>query len=179
MKYIDYKNNAKKHLEACLSILDHYSNYDIPDSVLRELHYLSGYIIEGICIYAIYKHYEWEENLDISQYDADFTRETGLDYYKNGNRLINGKIIITGAQYYITNHSFNHYVELLDIPFQGTNIPYLDSSSDVDDIVIDLINEWKPDLRYKYGNRNRHTLFEIEKLIDSCVIIYNQVSRNI
>ena len=80
---------------------------------------------------------------------------------------------------YITNHSFNHYVELLDIPFQGTNIPYLDSSSDVDDIVIDLINEWKPDLRYKYGNRNRHTLFEIEKLIDSCVIIYNQVSRNI
>ena len=72
MKYRDYKTNAKKHLDACLSILNTYSDNVVPESVLRELHYLSGYIIEGICVYAIYKHYEWEEDRDIKEYDEDY-----------------------------------------------------------------------------------------------------------
>lgn len=179
MKYRDYKTNAKKHLDACLSILNTYSDNVVPESVLRELHYLSGYIIEGICVYAIYKHYEWEEDRDIKEYDEDFTRETGLDYYKNGNRLDNGRVIRTGAQYYITSHGFNQYVELLDIPFQGTNIPYIDASSTADDSIADLIDEWKPDLRYRYGVLNRHTKAEIVQLITACELIYNQVSQNI
>ena len=44
MKYRDYKINAKKHLDACISILNTYSDNVVPESVLRELHYLSGYI---------------------------------------------------------------------------------------------------------------------------------------
>ena len=179
MKYRDYKINAKKHLDACLSILNTYSDNVVPESVLRELHYLSGYIIEGICVYAIYKHYEWEEDRDIKEYDEDFTRETGLDYYKNRNRLDNGSVVRTGAQYYITSHGFNQYVELLDIPFQGTNIPYIDASSTADDSIADLIDEWKPDLRYRYGVLNRHTKAEIVQLITACELIYNQVSQNI
>lgn len=181
MKYRDYKINAKKHLDACLSILNTYSDNIVPESVLRELHYLSGYIIEGICVYAIYKHYEWEEDRDITRYDEDFTRETGLDYYKNGNRLdrANGRIINTGAQYYITSHGFDQYVNLLVTPLQGTNIPYIDASSTVDRAIVDLIKEWRPDLRYRYGTLNRHTKTEIVKLINICKIIYNQVSQNI
>lgn len=179
MKYRDYKINAKKHLDACLSILNTYSDNVVPESVLRELHYLSGYIIEGICVYAIYKHYEWEEDRDIKEYDEDFTRETGLDYYKNGNRLDNGRVIRTGAQYYITSHGFNQYVKLLEIPFQGTNIPYIDASSTADDSIVDLIDKWKPDLRYRYGVLNRHTKAEIVQLITACELIYNQVSQNI
>lgn len=179
MKYRDYKINAKKHLDACLSILNTYSDNVVPESVLRELHYLSGYIIEGICVYAIYKHYEWEEDRDIKKYDEDFTRETGLDYYKNGNRLDNGRVIRTGAQYYITSHGFNQYVKLLEIPFQGTNIPYIDASSTADDSIVDLIDKWKPDLRYRYGVLNRHTKAEIVQLINACELIYNQVSQNI
>lgn len=179
MKYRDYKINAKKHLDACLSILNTYSDNVVPESVLRELHSLSGYIIEGICVYAIYKHYEWEEDRDIKKYDEDFTRETGLDYYKNGNRLDNGRVIRTGAQYYITSHGFNQYVKLLEIPFQGTNIPYIDASSTADDSIVDLIDKWKPDLRYRYGVLNRHTKAEIVQLINACELIYNQVSQNI
>lgn len=181
MKYRDYKINAKKHLDACRSILNTYSDNVVPESVLRELHYLSGYIIEGICVYAIYKHYEWEDDRDIKEYDEDFTSETGLDYYKNGNRLDrdNGRVIRTGAQYYITSHGFNQYVELLDVPFQGTNIPYIDASSTVDDSIVDLIDEWKPDLRYRYGLLNKHTKEEIVQLINTCEFIYNQVSQNI
>lgn len=178
MKYRDYKINAKKHLDACISILNTYSDNVVPESVLRELHYLSGYIIEGICVYAIYKHYEWEEDRDINKYDEDFTRETGLDYYKNGNRLDNGRVVRTGAQYYITSHGFNQYVKLLDIPFQGTNIPYIDASSTADDSIVDLIDEWKPDLRYSCGVY-RHTKAEIVQLINACELIYNQVSQNI
>ena len=88
MKYIDYKINARKHLDACLSILKQYSDTNVPEAVLREIHYLTGYIIEGVCVYAIYKHYEWDEDRDIKEYDEDFTRETGLDYYKNGKFFI-------------------------------------------------------------------------------------------
>lgn len=181
MKYRDYKINAKKHLDACLSILNTYSDNVVPESVLRELHYLSGYIIEGICVYAIYKHYEWEEDRDIKEYDEDFTRETSLDYFKNGNRINRetGRVIPTGAQYYITSHGFNKFVELLGIPFQGTNIPYIDASSTADDAIVDLIKEWKPDLRYRYGVLNRHTKAEIIQLINACELIYNQVSQNI
>lgn len=181
MTYRDYKRNAQKHLDACLSILDTYSGSVVPESVLRELHYLSGYIIEGICVYAIYKHYEWEEDRDIKEYDEDFTRETGLDYYKNGNRLDrgNGRVIRTGAQYYITSHGFNQYVELLDVPFQGTNIPFIDASSTAYDSIINLIHEWKPDLRYRFDASSRHTMGEIVQLINACEFIYNQVSQNI
>ena len=53
MKYIDYKINARKHLDACLSILKQYSDTNVPEAVLREIHYLTGYIIEGVCVYAI------------------------------------------------------------------------------------------------------------------------------
>ena len=179
MKYIDYKINARKHLDACLSILKQYSDTNVPEAVLREIHYLTGYIIEGVCVYAIYKHYEWDEDRDIKEYDEHFTRETGLDYYKNGNRLDNGHVVRTGARYYITSHGFCQYVELLDIPFQGTNIPYIDASSDAEDLVINLISEWKPDLRYRYGHHNRHSKPEIEKLVYACETIYNEVNRNI
>ena len=105
MKYRDYKINAKKHLDACISILNTYSDKVVPESVLRELHYLSGYIIEGICVYAIYKHYEWEEDRDIKKYDEDFTRKTGLDYYKNGNSKVRYKYNGTNSAVYWWNRS--------------------------------------------------------------------------
>lgn len=179
MKYRDYKIVAKKHLDACKSIIAQY-NDDIPENVLREIHYLSGYIIEGVCVYAIYKHFEWDEEKDIKEYDPDFTRETGLDYYKNGlRRNAANQIVNTGAQFYITSHGFNQYVEILDIPFQGTNIPYVDASAEIDEDVNDMILGWKPDLRYRYGMLDRHNKEEIAKLINTCQTIYQQVINNI
>ena len=180
MKFREYKIVAKKHLDACISIIRQYSNDEIPESVLREIHYLSGYVIEGICVYAIYKHYEWDDNRDIQEFDPDFTNETGLDYYKNGlRRNHSNQIVYTGAHYYITSHGFNQYVELLDVPFQGTNIPYIDASAEIDDVVYDMIYDWQPDLRYRYGRLNRPTVEEVKKLVNTCETIYNQVSQNI
>ncbi len=180
MKYRDYKIVAKKHLDACLSIMTQYDNDEIPENVLREIHYLSGYIIEGVCVYAIYKHYEWDDNKDIKEYDPDFTRETGLDYYKDGlRRNISNQVIFTGAQYFVTSHGFNRYVELLDVPFQGTNIPYIDASAEIDDVVCDMIDNWQPDLRYRYGSLNKHTKEEVRMLVSTCERIYNQVIRTI
>lgn len=181
MKYRDYKINAKKHLDACISILNSYSSNEVPENVLREVHYLSGYIIEGLCVYAIYKHYDWDEDKDIKEYDKDFTQETGLDYYKSGHRRDknnNDEIIQTNAKYYITSHGFHQYVELLDVPFQGTNIPYIDVSCVEENInkALVLIDEWQPDLRYRYGYLNKHTKEEIKQLIDTCKIIYSQIN---
>lgn len=176
MKYPSYKKVAKKHLDACKAIIAQYDNM-IPENVIMEIHYLSGYIIEGICVYAIYKHYEWDENKHIIEYDEDFTRATGLDYFKDGDRIINNRRTRTGAQYYIKSHGFKNYVELLHNPFQGTNIPYIDASSDTDSAIISLIDEWTPDIRYNY--RCRHTQLEIEELVNTCEIIYNLVNQNI
>lgn len=179
MKYRDYKIVAKKHLDACKSILSQYDG-DIPENVLREIHYLSGYIIEGVCVYAIYKHFEWDENKDITEYDPDFTRETGLDYYKNGLRRNElNQIVTTGAKFYITSHGFNQYIAILDIPFQGTNIPYVDASAEIDEDVNNMISAWKPDLRYRYGILDRHNKEEVMKLINTCQKIYQQVINSI
>lgn len=179
MKYRDYKFVAKKHLDACMSIFGQYSN-EVPENVLREIHYLLGYVIEGICVYAIYEHFQWEEDRNIRDYNPQFTSETRLDYYKNGQRRDSqNQIIHTGATYCITSHGFNQYVEVLYVPFQGSNIPFIDASADIDASVKDMILGWKPDLRYRYGSKYSHSKSEIQLLIETCRTIYNQVVRNI
>lgn len=178
MKYNDYRIVAKKHLTACQSILQQYED-DIPENVLREVHYLAGYIIEGLCVYAIFKHYGWEASRDVKEYDPNFTQRTHLDFYKNGTRLENGKVVITGAKYNISHHGFHQYVELLDNPLQNTCIPYFDKSCAADNEVMDLIDEWKTDLRYRYGVVSVPNQTDIINLIKHCEIIYKGIIKNV
>ncbi len=58
MVYEDYYKVALKHLRTCEYMKDHLNtvtNVDKKDAILRNIYYLSGYIIEGVTNFLIYK----------------------------------------------------------------------------------------------------------------------------
>lgn len=58
MVYEDYYKVASKHLRTCEYMKDHLNTVTNPqkrDAILRNIYYLSGYIIEGVINYLIYK----------------------------------------------------------------------------------------------------------------------------
>ena len=68
MKFDEYLQCAQKHLRGCEALLESYHSDTKGDiHVWLELYYLSGYIIEGITVYSVYKVNGWEQKDDIQK----------------------------------------------------------------------------------------------------------------
>lgn len=182
MRYIEYLSCAEKHLRGCSSLLMSYkpdSTHDI--HVWLELYYLSGYIIEGITIYSAYKLNGWPSEDDIQKrYNRAFTNLTGLDFYYNrkcGDNIIfpergDGGVRTLSVQ----GHRFQDIVKtLLRINPSFNDVPYIGMGA-IDSDVEYLIDNWGPEIRYKYKEEsdtfpqlNQDIIY---RLINTCHIIY-------
>lgn len=182
LKYCEYLMCAKKHLDAGESILNTYKTLckvcDDKD-VLLELYYLSGYIIEGVVVYSVYKLFSWDDKKDITAYDQKFTEKSGIDFYGERRRLgrdcfpLKGKGILG-----ISNHNFQEIIEkkLKDNP-SFNNVPYIGSGK-IDEDVCGCIDEWSPKARYCYCCQSLDENLMI-RIYETCFKILSQVQSKI
>lgn len=173
MRYYEYLLCAEKHLKGCMSLLLTYTPDSIHDRhVWLELYYLSGYILEGITVYSVYKLKGWPPNDDIQKYNDSFTIETDLDFYYNRKDVEQYRIHSLSVQ----GHHFQNIANnlLKDNP-SFNEVPYI-GMGEVDPDIKFLIDRWSPKIRYNYiGNKNPFpslTQDVIQRLINTCKIIY-------
>lgn len=178
MRYYEYLSCAEKHLKGCTSLLLTYTPNSIHDMhVWLELYYLSGYIIEGITVYSVYKLYNWHPYYDIQKnWDPVFTQNTGLDFYRI--RTIGNNVVFpdrTNRSLSVQSHNFQEIVKnLLRTDPSFNDIPYI-GMGNIDSDVEVLIDSWRPDIRYKYQAINPFPNLcqdVIFRLINTCKIIY-------
>lgn len=182
MKYDEYLECAKKHLNGCFSLLSSYKEGGKCDKyVWLELYYLSGYILEAIVVFYVYRRYGWRNDKDIDKwYDIEFTKKTGLDFYNNRKKetapdWVNefyekrpkGSLSVEG-------HHFQHIVNdlLLKEPLEG--VPYL-GNGEISEEVRKLIECWGSKVRYEYKDKLSLNGDLIADLIKVCDTIYQKI----
>jgi len=175
--YDEYRKCAKKHLDAIKSIYNAILPY-VPNikniKIWLELYYLSGYILEGLAIYAFYKINGWPEDRYVNEDDENFTNATGVSFKKgNGNPI------------HLEGHKFKKLQEVLCNEPQMTGVPFF-GDGNIDDYKVDyLINNWSTGVRYfLYYNVTSPNLGRIKlnstlihNLINTCEEIYNKITE--
>lgn len=172
MLYTQYKDAALKHLQACKTALHGLSgtvSTTNKDALLLDIFYLSGYTLECIINYAIYKRVGWHTNV----YDL-IDSNNKISFYKpkkdrNGNFI---RIFDTRTnqhftpQYWIAQHQFNRNIRLLAdifrVEFPGTSFHLVNNLTRVSmsnqKMILEIIGNgrtrnnqdfWKPELRYE------------------------------
>lgn len=179
MKYNQYLYCAKKHLDSCSQIFYSYKPNNYQESVWLELYYLCGYILEGTIVYSVYKLNEWPEYDDIKLYNEGFTLKTGLDFYR---RRLDIEIPLGRVNLCIEGHNYQEIAkQLLSNYPLFNNVPYIGDGF-IDSQIEQLIDQWKPQLRYKYYIGEKYYPLSthlsrdiIEQLIRTCKDIYLHV----
>lgn len=185
MTYDEYLNCAEKHLKGCTSLLLSYQAGQKHDKhVWLELYYLSGYIIEGIVVYSAYKLNNWKPNDDIkTRYNLAFSQRTNLDFYYVRSKKVNGTEKI--PQFFqnrpvgalsVQGHRFQEIAKnLLRTDPSFNDVPYI-GDGEIDSDVEQLIEDWKPEVRYIHANTMSTSLILsqdlITRLINTCNKIY-------
>jgi hypothetical protein len=153
MDYKDYQKASYKHLVTCKAILESIillnsnpSAQIIQNSkqkaVLHNIYYLSGYTLESVINYAIYKHFRWR-NSSVRDVDHSFSQRCGLSY----GRL--RKISSSGEYpYFISGHEFSRNIQILQKEFSNSQIPLIDRTELVDVEVVKLFKAWCVEIRY-------------------------------
>ncbi len=155
MIYTDYQKAAAKHLNTCKTILDsldrlmHMDNnafvvarYKI-DS-LHNIYYLSGYTLEAISTYSIYKHFGWNIKNSVKIYDQRFSDVSEFDFYGGADRW--GKI---RSIYSAKSHLFQiNQFEILRKEFGSSGIEFIDRSVEIKTNIKILFNSWRAEIRY-------------------------------
>lgn len=140
MKYKDYLNSARKHAHTCDILYDKLLNStysaEIKKSILLNMYYLSGYIIECIIKYGIY---------DLIGYDKD----------KDVKELNHGSLTFATN---IKHHRFERYTEHL-VRHISSPIPLITDEKGIDREVLNLYRRWDAEVRYLYDlgtNQDTH-----------------------
>lgn len=192
MNYEDYLKCAEKHLKSCQQLLEGLKeNADNKEAYL-DIWYLSGYIIEGFTVYSAYKINGWNPKTEDGQkdikskYDRPFSYKTRLDFFRcrlhtNTNNPVYPKGLIN---YSVQGHDYQSIIQGLlinkpifrDFPIIGSGI--------VDNDVKILIDNWKPDIRYWYFDKEGQlmnnkipelTVDLLKRLIKTCNNIYEKM----
>ena len=187
MNYEEYLKCAQKHIKSCKQILNGLNNDDENNKeAYLDIWYLSGYILEGLTVYSVYKTYNWNPHTrdgvkDIqARYDWYFSTRTHLDFYRQ--RTLRGENVFPPGLiiYSVQGHDFQSIILnlLRNVP-TFKDFPIL-GEGDVDSDVEMLIKEWKPDVRYWHKPEDTGripTLSQplLEKLISTCVELYKRM----
>lgn len=143
----NYYRMASKRLSSCKHLIG--TSNCPPKYVLHDIYYLSGYILEGFCIYCIYKLYGWDENTAIDDYQGMTPQELNNFFSRTHLRFSNVKR--SGQIYSIQGHNFQHYVDLLKYRPEFQTLPFF-STIDLDNDIKNLVDKWKPEVRYSYDS---------------------------
>ncbi|MFN8254893.1 MAG: hypothetical protein U0W24_04340 [Bacteroidales bacterium] len=150
MIYDDYKKAALKQLKTCRRLESTFRNITSSyerDAVLRSIYYLSGYIIEGIVNYSLYKVCTFPQNENVKKLNHSFGTGKKIAFFW---RDLNGYI---GQKYVIQNHDFMKNVDVLKVklPSKFSTIPVL-SDGNQNLCLNNLLNNWNVHIRYHAKN---------------------------
>ncbi|MFD2863593.1 hypothetical protein [Mucilaginibacter antarcticus] len=188
MDYRDYQLASYKHLSTCQSILDSISIFTaakdpnaliIKDlkvsSVLSNVFYLSGYTLEGIINYAIYKHFKWKLP-SVQETDHSFSNKCDLSFFPNCQRKTGGTY-----NYCISLHQFQRNIQVLTKALPSSGIPLIDRSVAIDPTVLKLFMAWTVEVRYHKVAANYSTvpinLANVTKFVDATDLVYNGLMK--
>jgi len=181
MIYTDYQLAAAKHLNTCNSILDSlYRLSRLDNSALlvsrynqeafHNVYYLSGYTLESIATYSIYKHFRWNPGTSVKRFDRSFSNSCQFNFYPHPNYLFSAK-----------SHIFqNNQFEVLRREFSNSRIEFIDTSVRVNNNMRSLFNLWKAEIRYHqpsspYLNNNAISEIDIREFVTITENIYNSL----
>jgi hypothetical protein len=191
MIYTQYREASLKHLQACKTALHGLRFYrgnsgvisSTPshnrDALLLDIFYLSGYTLECIINYAIYKRIGWITN----PVDSMQNSQHRISFYKNQSG------VSFRPSYWIAQHKFNRNVQLLHLLLPGNNVPLINRaipvSINLQRMVFDAVgttrnnDHWKPELRYEPTNwfSTRYTEQDIIDLVSLTETVYNDLLR--
>lgn len=144
MLYKDYKNSARKHEYTCDVLFKELNELNEKiyaakyRSLVLNLYYLSGYIIECIVKYGIYDLIGYRKDRRVTELD-----ENGLTYHDH-----------------IQHHRFDRYTEHLNRRI-SVSIPLINDNKinkkRIDNKVIELYRQWDPRIRYSYDLKVKET----------------------
>lgn len=194
MTYDEYLECAKKHLKSCQQLLNGLNRNALNKEAYLDIWYLSGYIIEGFTVYSVYKKYNWDPNIDIQHCNPknytktcwDFYAKTKVDFYPAGTRIDKRtrNILLKGIdiKFSIKSHNFKDIIQnLLQKEPTFNDFPILGFGK-IDPDVKDLINNWKPDIRYWYREEQMKkknipvlTIDLLKRLIETCNEVYKKM----
>lgn len=136
MIYKDYLNAARKHEHTCEVLCKKLKSGScdkrLEKSLLLNMYYLSGYIIECIVKYAIYDLIAYKKNQDIRLLD-----QKGLTYNKH-----------------IKHHRFDLYTEHLT-RYMSCPIPLISTTKNIEKEVLELYKHWDTNIRYRDDLENK------------------------
>jgi hypothetical protein len=161
----DYRFSANKHIVSCDFILKNLKNgVDVDsfvvDNLLRNVYYLSGYIIECSINYNIYKRLKWTKPVF-----TFYNREYNVSFRDN-------------TRYVIKNHDFHSNMELLDLLIPGNKILEIPIISGellgFSEKSRKLFFSWNPAIRYETqkGNEPFYLLDELLEFVHLAKEIY-------
>ena len=85
MKFREYIDTAQRHLISCDAICKAIKwdecRSDEKNEILKDLFYLTGYILEALTVYTVYSRGRFNPEKDITELDINFTKKTHVDYY--------------------------------------------------------------------------------------------------
>lgn len=175
MLYTEYKLAAEKHIKTCLGIVEAMTKLQVSDSsallvsrnkqaTIHNLFYLSGYVLESISTYALYKHFGWNPNQSIRNYNSAFVQRSNFSFKMNHNG--------SGNSYHLEYHGFqSNQFEVLKTQLNNSGIPIIDSSVNVDTEMQILFNLWKPEIRYHEPNKTYPSFFNSQISLDETKIL--------
>lgn len=185
--YPNYLIAAKRKLKACDLLISKCIGLTEEEEkcICHELYYLSGYIIEGFCVYSIYKILGWEDKetpingkdeygKDEYKHEYDvFAERNAISYFGSGWTSNGTKIVA------IHNHIYNNYVDRIRKTHKFDGLPYFSSARFDKNEVDSLVKEWTPNIRYDYNKNSNANLSNIKSIIDWCKKIYSHIITNI
>lgn len=153
MNFKDYQTASLKHLSTSKLMIDSIAlfqshgqastfNEAKKKALLHNAFYLSGYTLETIINYAIFKHFKWRKD-SIYDIDHNFSAKCDLSFYPDTQRAKSGKYT-----YWMSQHDFKRNIQILKKTFSNCGIPLIDDKIKVNKDLLQLYLSWKVEIRY-------------------------------
>ncbi|MFN5066741.1 MAG: hypothetical protein ACK4V0_19490 [Aphanizomenon sp.] len=179
MRYKEYERASLKHLKACQAMLAGLSCQAKSISVaekeylLMDIFYLSGYTLECIINFALFKEV-YKKPHNKPKYNDDTNVKTVED--STLNFAFHSYSIETQKKYYycIQHHNFYRNIELLNELVGSKSIPLISNPKTVPHNLLQMIRKWKAQARYdtniKYDEKDIKSLVELTEKVYNAII---------
>lgn len=146
-------------------------------TLLHNLFYLSGYTLECIINYSIFKHFKWKESESVYLTNHVFSNKSQVCFYENTRRT-SGQGSYT---FWLSTHDFQRNMQVLVKEFSSSKIPLIDRTVHVDKDLINLYKSWKVEIRYNPSETQYAsvvlTLDNVKRFVALTEIIYNSLMK--
>jgi hypothetical protein len=180
--YKQYKDAALKHLKSCQQIIKYFNcQYNcISPSIEKELlinvFYLSGYTMECIINYAIFRKI-YTSNKSTSKSDDVYKIVDTTNKFSFYSKYKDNNGVTYIARYYVSGHNFMNNITLLKKLTPGSNIPLVHDPKIVPSSVNTLIRKWNVKIRYETNINPPINKTDIANLVEFTEKFYNEVIK--